>query len=51
MLPTKFQSNGLSAQEEKRKIDSPDGGNLGFTIGTSLAIFELQAFPMGTTMF
>ena len=30
---------GFSVQEKKRKID------LGFTIGTILAIFDLQATP------
>ena len=44
MLPTSFESTGLSVQEKKRKIDFQDGhhgGHLGFPIGTTLAIFDL----------
>ena len=43
-LPS-FESNGLSVQEKKRKMDFQDGGHgghLGFLIGTILAIFDLQ---------
>ena len=42
MLPSKFESIGLSIQEKKWKIDFQDGGHLGFPIGTILAIFDLQ---------
>ena len=48
MLPNKF---GLSVQEKKRKIDFPDGGHLGFPIGTILPIFDLQVTPMLPTKF
>ena len=54
MLPTKFESIGLSAQEKKRKIDFQDGGHgghLGFPTGTILAIFDLQVTPMLPTKF
>ena len=39
-----FKSTGLSVQEKKRNIDFQDGdhsGHLGFTVETSLAIFDL----------
>ena len=39
-----LESIGLSVQEEKQKIDFQDGchgGQLGFPIGTILAIFDL----------
>ena len=42
-------SIGLSVQENKRKTDFQDGchgGHLGFSIGTLLAIFDLQVTPM-----
>ena len=45
MLPTKFESTGLSVQENKWKIDFQDGchgAHPGFTISTILAIFDLQ---------
>ena len=51
MLPTKFQSDGLSVLEKKRKIDFQDGGHLGFLTGTILAIFDLQVTPMLPTKF
>ena len=54
MLPTKFESTGLSVQEKKRKIDFQDGCNgthPGFTIGTILAIFDLQVTPMLPSKF
>ena len=41
-LPS-FKSIGLSVQEKKRKIDFQEGGHggqLGFPIGTILAIFD-----------
>ena len=44
-----LESNGLSVQEKKRKIDFQDGsrgGHLGFPIGTILAIFDLQVTLM-----
>ena len=48
-LPS-FESTGLSVQEKKRKIDFQDaschGTHPGFTIGTILAIFDLQVTPM-----
>ena len=51
MLPSKFvESIGLSVQE-KRKIDFQDGGHLGFSIGTILAIFDLQVTPMLPSKF
>ena len=43
MLPPSFESNGLSVQEKKRKIDFQNGchgGRLGFPTGTILAIFD-----------
>ena len=54
MLPSKFESTGLSVQEKKRKIDFQDGchgSHLGFPIGTILAIFGLQVTPMLPTKF
>ena len=54
MLPTKFQSVGLSVQEKKWKIDFQDGrhgGHLGFPFGTILAIFDLQVTPMLPSKF
>ena len=44
MLPIKFQEN-------KQKIDFDDGGHLGFSIRTTLAIFYLQGTPMLPTKF
>ena len=52
-LPS-FESNGLSVQEKKRKIDFQDGchyGHLGFLIGMSLATFDLQVTLMLPTLF
>ena len=52
-LPS-FETNGLSVQEKKRKIDFQDGchgGHLGHPIGTILAIFDLQVTPMSPTKF
>ena len=49
-----LESNGLSVQEKKQKIDFQDGhhgSHLGFLIGTILAIFDLQVTPMPPTMF
>ena len=54
MLPTTFESTGLSVQEKKRKIPFQDGGHgshLGFPIGTILAIFDLQVTLMLPTKF
>ena len=54
ILPTKFQSTGLSVQEKRRKIDFQDGchgGHLGYPIGMILAIFDLQVTPMSPTKF
>ena len=44
-----LESIGLSVQEKQEKIDFQDGchgGQLGFLIGTILAIFDLQVTPM-----
>ena len=49
-----LEATGLSVQEKKRKIDFQDGGHgghLGFPIGTSLAIFDLQVTPMLPSKF
>ena len=49
-----FKSIGLLVQEKKRKIylqDGCHGGHLGFTIGTILAIFDLQVPLMLSTKF
>ena len=54
MLPTKFQVNWPLVQEKKRKIDFQDGchgGHLGVSIGTILAIFDLQVTWMLPTKF
>ena len=54
MLLPSFESNGLSVQEKKRKIDFQDdchGGHLGFLIGMILAIFDLKITLMLTTQF
>ena len=54
MLPTKFGVNLLLGLEKKRKIDFQDsrhGGHHGFTIGTVLAIFDLQVTLMLPTKF
>ena len=49
-----FESIGFSIQEKKCKIDVPDrarGAHLGFSIGTILAIFDLQVAPILLTKF
>ena len=46
-----MESNGLSVQEKKRKIDFQDGGHLGFPIGTILAIWDLQVTPVPPSKF
>ena len=54
MLPSKFESIGLSVQEKKGKIDFQDGGHgghLGFPIGTILATFDLQVTLMLPSKF
>ena len=54
IFPTKFESIGLSVQEKKCKIDFQDGGHgsqLGFPIGTILAIFDLQVTLVLPTRF
>ena len=54
MLPSKFESIGLSVQEKKRKIDFQDGihvSHLGFPISTILATFDLQVTLMLPTKF
>ena len=50
LLPC-IESIGLSVQKKRRKIDFPDGSNLGFPIGTILAIFDLHVTPMLPTKF
>ena len=50
ILPTKFESAGLSVQEMKDKIDF-HGGHLGFVIGTILATFDLQVVPIFPSRF
>ena len=49
MLLSSFGSIGLLVQKKKRKIDfqdGPNGGHLGFSIGTILAIFDQQVTLM-----
>ena len=47
MLPTKFPVNWSFSSREEAKIDFQDGHHdLGFPIGTILAIFDLQVTPM-----
>ena len=49
-----LESIGLSVQEKKRKTDFQDGchgGHLGFPIGTTLAIFNLQVTLMLPTKY
>ena len=49
-----LESIGLLVQEKKRKIDFQDdchGSQLGFLIGTILAIFDLQVTPMLPSKF
>ena len=45
MLPTRFQSTGLSIQEKKKKTD------FGFPIEMILAIFDLHVTEMIPTKF
>ena len=51
ILPTKFQSIGLSVLEKKHKIDFLDGCHLGFPIRKMLAIFDLQVSSLFHTKF
>ena len=54
MLPTKFQVSWSLVQDKTQKIDFQDGchsGQLGFPIGTILAIFDLQVTEMLPTKF
>ena len=51
MLPSMLESIGLSVQEKKRKIDFQNGGHLGFSISTILAIFDLQVTLMLPSKF
>ena len=51
ILPTKFESTGLSVQEKKFKINFQDGCHLGLLMGTILAIFDLQIILIFTTKF
>ena len=49
-----LESTGLSVQEKKGKIDfqaGGHGGHLGFPIGMTLAIFDLQVTPMLPTKY
>ena len=49
-----MESNGLSVQEKKLKIDFQDGGHgghLGFSSGTILATFDLQVTLMLPSKF
>ena len=46
-----FESNGISVQQNKWKIDFQDGGHLGFPIGAIIAIFDLQVTRMLPTKF
>ena len=46
-----FQSIGLSVQKKKGKIDFQDGRNLGFPIGTILAIFISSSHPNPSYQF
>ena len=49
-----FESIAILVQEKKFKIDFQDGHNgrhLAFPIGTSLAFFDLQVYPMLPTKF
>ena len=51
MLPTKFESIGLSVQKKKGKTDFQDGRHLGFPIGTILAIFISTSHPDASYQF
>ena len=46
-----FESNGLSVQKKKRKIDFRDGRHLGFLTGTILAIFISTSHPNPSYQF
>ena len=46
-----FLPSLLLVQEKKRQADFQDGGQLGFPIGTILAIFHLQIVPILPTKF
>ena len=50
-LPDKFESIGLSVQENKFNIDFQDDGHLEFRIRKILAIFDLQVTLMLPTKF
>ena len=55
MLPSKFGVNWpFGSGEEAKNIDFQDGGHgghLGFSIGTILAMFDLQVTPMIPTKY
>ena len=51
MLTTKSQVNWSFGSGEEEKIYFQDGGDLGFPIGTILAIFDLQVTLMLPTKF
>ena len=54
ILPIPFQVNWPFVQEKKLKIDFQDGhrgSHLGFSIGMTLAIFDLQVAPILPTKF
>ena len=54
MLPTNFRVNWHLVLGEEAKIvfqDGHHGGHFGFTIGTILAIFDLQVTSMLSTKF
>ena len=54
MLPTKFQVSWPFGSGEEEKIDFQVGGHSGhpgFPIGTTVAIFDLQATPMTPIKF
>ena len=51
MLPIKFQDNRSFVSGEEAKIDFPDGGHLGFPVGTILAMFYQQVPLMLSTKF
>ena len=48
LLPTKFQVNlPFGSSQVQKSFQAPsNGGHLGFWIGTSLAIFDLQVAPI-----
>ena len=51
MLPSKFGVNWPFGSGKKRKLDCQDGGHLEFTIGTILAVFDLQVTLMLPTKY